>query len=83
MWKLLQLSVVFAVFASDIHWQWSSGGYATAFVATGVAIIVTLTFSKIIDLIRGTRLNKRTGTRIEYEHTRQGLDVLRRPKNLI
>jgi hypothetical protein len=40
-WFLLQGSIVFAVIASNIHWQWTPNGYLASLIGVGAAFGVT------------------------------------------
>lgn len=68
MWKLFQGAIVFAVFASDIHWQWSTSGYVTAILAFFAAFAATVFLTKAIELARWARIrfNQRARARIEH-----------------
>jgi hypothetical protein len=37
MWFLLQSLIIFAVMASNIHWQWTPNGYIPALLGGGLA----------------------------------------------
>lgn len=52
MWKLIQLSVVFAVLASNIHYRWTPNPYAASVVAFLAALFVTAIPIMISDLLR-------------------------------
>lgn len=41
MYFLLQSSIIFAVVASNIHWQWTPNGYLAAVIGVGLAWIST------------------------------------------
>jgi hypothetical protein len=41
MWYLLQGLIVFAVMASNIHWQWTPNGYLAAVIGGGLAFLST------------------------------------------
>ena len=36
MWYLLQVSIIFAVIASNIHWKWTPNGYLPAVLGAGL-----------------------------------------------
>jgi len=38
MWLLLQSAIIFAVIASNIHWQWTPNGYLVGAIAVGTAL---------------------------------------------
>ena len=40
MWYLFQSLIIFAVMASNIHWQWTPNGYLAAYRKTGVKRII-------------------------------------------
>ena len=52
MWKVFQLSVVFAVMASNIHWQWTDNPTVAMFFAAAAAVWATLIVVKGGDLLR-------------------------------
>jgi len=37
MWFLLQISIIFAVMASNIYWQWTPNGYLAGLIGVGLA----------------------------------------------
>jgi hypothetical protein len=41
MWFILQSSIIFAVAASNIHWQWTPNPYIPALAGFGLAYIAT------------------------------------------
>jgi hypothetical protein len=41
MWLLLQSAVIFAVMASNIHWQWTPNPYVAGLYAIGAAVGTT------------------------------------------
>jgi hypothetical protein len=41
MWYLFQGSIIFAVIASNIHWQWTPNGYIPALLGGGLAYGLT------------------------------------------
>lgn len=41
MWYLFQGWIIFAVIASNIHWQWTPNGYLAALIAAGLAYGLT------------------------------------------
>ena len=50
MWmKALQVLIVFAVVASNIHWQWTPNGY----LAAGVGIALAYVLTRLAVLISG------------------------------
>lgn len=55
MWKLIQLVVVFAVLASNIHYGWTPNPYAASVLAFLAALFVTAIPIMISDLYRFAR----------------------------
>ena len=46
LWRIVQLSVAFAVYAANIHWQWTDNGYivgAWAFMASYTVTVFPFT----------------------------------------
>jgi len=41
MWFLLQVSIIFPVVASNIHWQWTPSRYLPAIIGVGLAWLLT------------------------------------------
>jgi hypothetical protein len=41
MWFLLQSSIIFAVVASNIRWQWTPNGYLASLIGIGLAWSLT------------------------------------------
>jgi hypothetical protein len=37
MWFVFQGSIIFAVVASNIHWQWTPNGYLASLIGVGLA----------------------------------------------
>jgi hypothetical protein len=37
MWFLFQSLIIFAVVASNIHWQWTPNGYLASLIGVGLA----------------------------------------------
>ena len=58
-WKLFQLSVVFLVMASNIHWQWTPNIVVAGVNAVFAAMGATWLLLKLIDWRRQTRGRKR------------------------
>jgi hypothetical protein len=44
-WYLLQGSIIFAVAASNIHWQWTPNPYVVGLIGVGLAYGVTALLS--------------------------------------
>jgi hypothetical protein len=40
-WFLFQSTIIFAVMASNIHWQWTPNGYLAGLMGVGLAYGVT------------------------------------------
>lgn len=53
MWFLLQGSIMFAVVASNIHWQWTPNGYLASAIGAGLAFTLTAGLNKLAQLWRG------------------------------
>jgi hypothetical protein len=49
MWLLLQSAIIFAVLASNIHWQWTPNGYLAALIGIGIAFAATSAVNWIAD----------------------------------
>lgn len=52
MWKLFQLSVAFAIAATNVQWPWTNNGAVVGFVALVAAVWATLIVSWAGDLSR-------------------------------
>lgn len=50
MYFLLQSSIIFAVVASNIHWQWTPNGYLAGVIGVGLAWISTRLLSGALSL---------------------------------
>jgi hypothetical protein len=50
MWRLMQTVIVFAVIASNIHYQWTPNPYLAAIIAFVAAFIATWLLSWAFDL---------------------------------
>ena len=48
MWHLLQSLLIFAVVASNIHWQWTPNKYLPALLGIGLAYFATLIGAKMV-----------------------------------
>ena len=42
MWFLFQSLIIFAVVASNIHWQWTPNGYLAGSIGVGLAYALSL-----------------------------------------
>jgi hypothetical protein len=49
---LLQSVIIFAVVASNIHWQWTPNGYLAGILAFVAALLATVGLSYLIDMVR-------------------------------
>jgi hypothetical protein len=52
MWLLFQSLIIFAVIASNIHWQWTPNGYLAALLGWIAALLVTVGLNGLGDLLR-------------------------------
>jgi hypothetical protein len=53
MWYLIQASTMFAVMASNIHWQWTPNGYLAGILGYVAALLATVELSYLVQhLIR-------------------------------
>jgi hypothetical protein len=48
-WFLLQSSIIFAVVASNIHWQWTPNGYLAGLIGIVLAYGLTLLLSACLE----------------------------------
>lgn len=62
-WYLFQGSIVFAVVASNIHWQWTPNGYLASAIGMGVAFGVTAALAWIWDSSAAFRSRRQQATR--------------------
>lgn len=46
MFFLLQSSIMFAVIASNIHWQWTPNGYLAGLIGISLAWLLTLLLNR-------------------------------------
>jgi hypothetical protein len=49
MWLLLQSAIVFAVIASNIHWQWTPNGYLAVLIGIGIAFAATAAVNWVVE----------------------------------
>ena len=49
---LLQSAIIFAVVASNIHWQWTPNGYLVGLAGVGAAFAVTAAVNWVVDWFR-------------------------------
>jgi hypothetical protein len=59
MWFLLQSLIVFAVMASNIHWQWTPNGYLASLIGVGAAFFVTMGANQLLLWARKQPSNSR------------------------
>jgi hypothetical protein len=50
MWFILQGSIVFAVVASNIHWQWTPNAYLATILGAVAALLVTVAVNGLLAL---------------------------------
>jgi hypothetical protein len=48
MYFLLQGSIVFAMMASNIYWQWTPNGYLASLIGIGLAFAATMAVSQLL-----------------------------------
>ena len=48
MWFLFQGLIVFAVMASNIHWQWTPNGYLASLIGVGLALAATAGVNQLL-----------------------------------
>jgi len=48
MWFLLQGSIIFAVVASNIHWQWTPNEYLASLIGIGLAVAATAGVNQLL-----------------------------------
>jgi hypothetical protein len=48
MWFLFQSLIVFAVMASNIHWQWTPNGYLASLIGIGLALAATAGVNQLL-----------------------------------
>lgn len=49
MWLILQLLIMFAFLASNVHWQWAPNSLVAGLVGFGVAYSVPWMLGKVLD----------------------------------
>jgi hypothetical protein len=47
-WFLLQGSCIFAVMASNIHWQWTPNGYLAGLIGAALALGATAAINELL-----------------------------------
>lgn len=57
MWLILQLLIMFAVLASNVHWQWAPNSIMAGLIGFGVAYAVPRVLGKVLDLWHGHKLS--------------------------
>lgn len=48
MWLLLQSLIIFAVMASNIHWQWTPNGYLAGLIGVWAALLATVVINYLL-----------------------------------
>jgi len=76
MWYLLQGLVIFAVVASNIHWQWTPNGY----LATMLGGIAALCVTGITNELRDWQLRRRAERRAAKQKINQSPFTYRGPR---
>lgn len=64
MWFLLQVPIMFAVMASNVHWQWTPNGYLAGAIGAGAAFVATLVLNDLL-----ARARKKSGQRARQQRT--------------
>lgn len=73
MWMLLQSSAIFAVIASNIHWQWTPNKAIPALAGVGLAYILTRVVSGVLQrLLHGKSSQYRGGLFRQFPHDYRG-----------
>jgi uncharacterized membrane protein YgaE (UPF0421/DUF939 family) len=57
MWHVFQGLIIFAVVASNIHWQWTPNGMLAALLGVGLAFLLTVSLSRLANLLRQDRVS--------------------------
>ncbi len=52
MWFLLQASIMFAVMASNVHWQWTPNGLLASLIGIGLAFLLTVCWNGLRGLLQ-------------------------------
>jgi hypothetical protein len=52
MWFAFQGLIVFAVVASNIHWNWTENGYLASVLGFLLALLLTVGLSRLIEIVR-------------------------------
>jgi hypothetical protein len=55
LWMIFQGLVVFAVVASNIHWQWTPNGYLATGLGILAALLATAAITGVVEAIRARR----------------------------
>jgi hypothetical protein len=48
MWFLFQASIIFAVVASNIHWEWTPNKYLAGMIGAGLAFAATAAINQLL-----------------------------------
>ena len=57
MWLIFQSLIIFAVVASNIHWQWTPNGYLASLLGFLLALLLTVGLGSLADAFRRSRLS--------------------------
>jgi hypothetical protein len=52
MWLILQLLIMFAVLASNVHWQWAPNSLLAGLIGFAVACLLPWVLGKVVDFWR-------------------------------
>jgi hypothetical protein len=55
MWYLLQGSIIFAIVASNIHWQWTPNHYVPAVLGIAAAAVISGMVQSFLEWWRGAK----------------------------
>ena len=58
MWKFFQTLIIAAVMCGNVYFKWTPNGYLAGLMGVAVALIVTLTLNKLLDLLARFRQRK-------------------------
>jgi hypothetical protein len=57
-WLILQLLIMFAILASNVHWQWAPNSIVAGLIGFGVAYSVPWVLGKVLDSGHRHKRNK-------------------------
>lgn len=63
-WAVFQAIIIFAVVATNIHWQWTPNGYLASMIGIGCAFLCTLAVNSVLWRVkawRNRRIEQRAG----------------------